>query len=329
MAMRSMRSWVARLTLIAGGVSATGADAQDKVLYQLGWIPTGEYVPYFAGVAKGFYKDEGIDLVLNRGFGSGDTVTKVAGGGALFGEADISAVMLAIVRQKVPVKCLMSEYDQSPHSVFVLESSGIKSIKDLAGKRIATSPGNSHQLYFPLLAKLNGLDPEKVTWVNADPAAWAGMLLSGNIDATPVFATHEYWQNKQAKKIGKLIKVMPFADSGFKIYSYCVLATDETIAAKPDLIKRFLRATKKSFQWTRDHMEEAAGYHAKANPQLDADDALGSLRIYLDKYASRSEGFGKFESKKLKDTYEAVAAAQNLDPKIDPATFLDMRFLPD
>src|SRR5262245_49378182 len=78
-------------------VHAGGARAQDKVTYQLGWIPTGEYAPYFAGVAKGFYKQEGIDLVMSRGFGSGDTVKKVAGGGAMLGEADISTVMLAAI----------------------------------------------------------------------------------------------------------------------------------------------------------------------------------------------------------------------------------------
>src|SRR4051794_19302400 len=138
--------------------------AQDKVHYQLGWIPTGEYAPYFAGLQKGFYKDAGIELSITRGFGSGDTVKKVAGGAALFGEADISTVMLARLRDGSPVKCLLSEYEQSPHSVFVLEGSGIERIKDLAGRKIATSPGNSHQLYFPLLAKLNGLDPASVTW---------------------------------------------------------------------------------------------------------------------------------------------------------------------
>jgi NitT/TauT family transport system substrate-binding protein len=310
-------------------VAQTQAQAQDKVTYQLGWIPTGEYAPYFAGVAKGFYKQEGIDLVMSRGFGSGDTVKKVAGGGAMLGEADISTVMLAAIREKAPVKCLMSEYTQSPHSIFVLESSGIKSLKDLVGKRIATSPGNSHQVYFPLLARLAGFDPSGVQWVNADPASWAGMLLSGTIDATPVFATHEYWQNKQAKKMGKLIKVFPFADSGFKIYTYCIMATESFIASNGDLIRRFLRATKKSFLWAHNNTEEAAQLHAKANPEVDADDALGSMRIFLGKYVTPVESFGKFDPQKLKDTYAAVAMAQNLDPAFDPASLLDMRFLPE
>src|SRR5689334_24002014 len=105
-----LRTFASSLALL---LCATAAQAEDKVTYQLGWIPTGEYAPYFAGVAKGFYKEEGIDLVMSRGFGSGDTVKKVAGGGAMLGEADISTVMLAAIREKAPVKCLMSEYTQS------------------------------------------------------------------------------------------------------------------------------------------------------------------------------------------------------------------------
>jgi hypothetical protein len=42
-----------------------------------------------------------------------------------------------------------------------------------------------------------------------------------------------------------------------------------------------------------------------------------------------SDSFGKFDPQKLKDTYAAVAMAQNLDPSFDPASLLDMRFLPE
>lgn len=320
--------FVALFGLLMGAAWSTDVRAADKVTYQLGWIPTGEYAPYFAGLQKGFYAEEGIDLSINRGFGSGDTVKKTVGGGATFGEADISALMLARVRENLPVKCVMLEYDLAPHSIFVLESSGIRKITDLAGKRVATSPGNSHQIYFPLLAKLNGLDPTSVTWVNMDPAAWASLLLAGKIDATPVFATHEYWQDKQAVKMGKKIRVIPYAESGFQIYSYCILAREDFIAANPNLVRRFLKATKRSFEWTRANMEEAAKLHVKSNPTTDADDVLGSLRIFLPKYATQPANFGNVDIGRLKRTYSAVAEAQNLDPNVDPAGFLDLRFLP-
>ena len=180
-----------------------------------------------------------------------------------------------------------------------------------------------------MLAELNGLDPTSVTWVNMEPAAWASLLLNGDIDATPVFATHEYWQNKQAAKVGKKIKVMPFAEYGFQIYSYCILAREDFIAGNEGLIRRFLKATKRSFGWARANMEEAAALHAGANPATDADDVLGSLRVFLSTYATQPKNFGDVDMEQLKRTYAAVAQAQDLDPNFDPSSILDLRFLPE
>ena len=56
--------------------------ALDKVNFQWSWIPTGFYAPISAGMAKGFYEEEGIDLTVSTGRGSGDAVKKVAGGGS-------------------------------------------------------------------------------------------------------------------------------------------------------------------------------------------------------------------------------------------------------
>src|SRR5262245_6504323 len=278
-------------------VLAGGAGAQDKLHYQFSWIPTGEYAPVTAGIEKGFFKEVGIDLTYSTGRGSGDAVKKVATGGSMAGDGDISAVMAARVRENAPVKCIMAQHTQSPHSLFVLEGSGINSFKDLAGKTLVTTPGNSHFLYFPLVAKLNGLDPNSVKWVNSDAAAMAPMLISGRVDGAPLFATHEYYQNKQAEKVGKKIKVIPYADYGFKIYSYCWLATEESIRTKGDVLRRFLLATRKSYLWAKDNMEETAKLHNKRHPDVDVDDAMGSMRImyqYMFPQGMTADAFGYF-----------------------------------
>ena len=313
--------------LIAAGM----AHAQDKVHFQYSWIPTGEYAPYSAGLEKGFFKEQGIDLTYSTGRGSGDAVKKVAGGGSPFGDGDISSLMAARVREKAPMRCIMSQHTQSPHSLFVLESSGIKSFKDLAGKTLVTTAGNSHFLYFPLVAKMSGLDPNSVKWVTSDAAAMAPMLITGKVDGAPLFATHEYYQNKQAEKAGKKIKVIPFADYGFKIYSYCLYATEDTIAKNPDLVRRFLAAVQKSFLYAKDNIAETAKLHNKRHPEVDVDDAIGSMRImakYMFNDATEKAGFGYFLPDRLKETYRVVALSQDLDPNVDVSQFIDTRFLP-
>jgi NitT/TauT family transport system substrate-binding protein len=317
--------------VVGAALLLSEASAQDKVFYQYSFLPTGESAPISAGIEKGFFRDVGIDLSYASGRGSGDAVKKVAAGGALVGDSDISAVMVARVNEKAPVKCIMAQHAMAPHSLFVLEGSGINSIKDLAGKTLVTTPGNSHFIYFPLVAKLNGLDPDSVKWVVADPNAMGPMLLSGRVDGAPLFATHYYYQNKQAEKVGKKIKVIPFADYGFKIYSYCWLATEESIKTKGDVLRRYLLGMRRSFLWARDNVEEAAKLHNKRHPDVDPDDAAGSLRTqleYMFPKGSDPENWGYFQPERLKETYKTVARAQNLDPNIDPAQFVDMSLLP-
>jgi NitT/TauT family transport system substrate-binding protein len=131
--MTAMMRRVFAAGLLALGLAAQPlgqpAAAQDKVLFQLDWIPTGEHAAYFAGAAKGFFKEQGIDITLTRGYGSGDTINKVAAGAAPFGVADLGGVLAARARQDVPVKSISAIYTHSPHSLFVLKSSGITTFK--------------------------------------------------------------------------------------------------------------------------------------------------------------------------------------------------------
>ena len=146
----------------AGRVSAGPAFAQDKVRFQTDWIPSGEHAMYYGAWSKGIYAKHGIDITITRGYGSGDTVTKLAGGAADFGVADLAAVFTARARTNVPVKTIAVLYNESPHSLFVLKSSGITSFKGLEGKKIGITPGNSHRFYFPEVAKKAGTDPNKI-----------------------------------------------------------------------------------------------------------------------------------------------------------------------
>src|ERR1700752_4394908 len=74
--------------LAASLAVAAPASAGDKVHLQTDWLPSGEHAMYYGGWQKGIFAEEGIDITITRGYGSGDTVTKLAGGGVDFGGAD-------------------------------------------------------------------------------------------------------------------------------------------------------------------------------------------------------------------------------------------------
>ena len=310
------------LTLLFGGPAL----AQDKVRFQTDWIPSGEHAMYYGAWSKGIYAKHGIDITITRGYGSGDTVTKVAAGAADFGVADIAAVITARARTNVPVKTIAVLYNESPHSLFVLKSSGITNFKGLEGKKIGITPGNSHRFYFPEVAKKAGTDPNKLIWTNMDGAAMAAQLIAKNIDAAPFYSIHYYYINKAAVKAGQEILPLPFVEVGFKIYAASLIATDKMIQDKPDLVKRFLAATKEAFEWAAANPEEACKLHVVRFPEVELDDCMGSVKAVM-KFVfndhSKEFGWGKESPDRLKFSWETIATANELKPEFDYKTAID------
>ena len=66
---------------------------------------------------------------------------------------------------------LMNVYANSPQGLYWLKSSGINTVKDLAGKKIGNPAGDGARTMWPALAKASGIDPNSVTWVNIDANA--------------------------------------------------------------------------------------------------------------------------------------------------------------
>lgn len=329
------RSVLVTITAIGVSLSALAfgatAQAQDKVHFQTDWLPSGEHAMYYGGWTKGFWADQGIDVTITRGYGSGDTVTKIATGAADFGVADFGAVLTAKAKTGVPVRTISFLYTHSPHSLFVLESSGIDSFSGLEGKNIGITPGNSHKVYFPNVAERAGTDSTKLNWVLTDGAAMAPLLIAKQIDAAPFYSMHHYYQNKAAEKAGEKIKVLPFESVGFAIYSASMITSQSMIDNNPDLVRRFMTAAQNSFIWAKENPEEACTLHVERVPEVAFDDCMGSLSAtlaFVFNDHSAATGLGNFDADRLAFTWQVVSQAQSLDASWDPAQAIDVSHLP-
>jgi len=222
-------------------------------------------------------------------------------------------------------------YTHSPHSLFVLESSGIGNFKGLEGKKIGITPGNSHKVYFPNVAERAGTDPSKINWVLTDGAAMAPLLIAKQIDAAPFYSIHHYYQNKAAQKAGESIRVLPFEKVGFAIYAASLITSEAMIKEKPDLVKRFLVATHNAFKWAKANPKEACKMHVERVPEVAFDDCMGSLEAtlaFVFNDHSGKTGLGLYDPERLAITWGVVSAAQSLDASWDPTQAIDVNYIP-
>src|SRR5271155_4094221 len=98
---RLIASLVALLTL--GPMAAVAQDKpMTKAVLLLNWYVYSEHAPFFLGLERGYFAEEGIDLQIQEGRGSVPTVQAVAGGTADFGYADVAS-MIKAAAQGAPV----------------------------------------------------------------------------------------------------------------------------------------------------------------------------------------------------------------------------------
>lgn len=144
--------------------------AEDNVSLRLNWYLGGLHVPFYYGLEKGFYKQEGIQLTINEGRGSANTVQVVAAGTDTFGLADSSSV-INLVSKGGEIKSVMNILSSTGFSVVSAASAGIRKPKDLEGKTLAVSPGDPIRGLLEALAAANKVDTSKINFVQVDPAA--------------------------------------------------------------------------------------------------------------------------------------------------------------
>ena len=277
---------------------------------------------------KGYYKDKGLDVTLENGKGSGDSIAKVDTGRADAGLAD-AAVVIASNARGTTVKTVGMVFDKTPLNIFSLKSKPLAKPADLIGATLGAPPGDSQRQMFPAFAKVNNIDASKVTWVNIEPAAKIAAVAEKRMDGVGDYNTGLPLYEKAAGK-GNVV-MMSWADFGFDMYSMSIIASEKTMKEKPKQLKAFLEA---SYMGWRDVMADPAGSMAifkKRVPELDVEVMTPNMMIGLglmktERYAKN--GIGWIDEKKMCDSVELVNTYMGLPKKVECKAVYSMEFLP-
>jgi NitT/TauT family transport system substrate-binding protein len=266
------------LWVLALSLCCAMAWAQDKVSFRMNWYLGGLHVPFYYGKDRGFYAAEGIDVTLNEGRGSANTVQVVAAGSDTFGLADSSSVILT-ASKGADVKSVVSLLNSTGFAVISIASTGIRTPKDLEGKRLAVSPGDPLGQLFQAVAAVNKLDMSKITLVQVDPAAKVVSVLEKKADALLGGADDQYFLIKQR---GIEPAALRFADVGANIVGMTVLTKGELIKTKPDLVRRFVRASIRSWEEAKKNPGAAVDAALKVKPDLNRQSTLDQLMVDIE-----------------------------------------------
>lgn len=291
------------------------ARAADNVSFAMDWVINGAHAGYFLAAEKGFYRAEDLNVTISRGFGSGDTVKRLAAGRADFGVADTSALITAITNDSVPVRAVAMIYDKAGLGIIYIKESGIKTPKDLEGRAIGRSAAGASVNMFPGFLAINGIDRGKIKEVVVDGANFLPLMMSRQVDGVLEQSINIGRFRHQAEQQKLTVAAMRYADFGLLTYGNAIMASNDTIKSKPDLIKRFVRATFRGLEAAYANPDEAMAILRKQNPEVEADigkEELTAVRELALTDEAKAAGLGTISAKRMTETRDIVVKALSL-----------------
>jgi len=326
-----MRTSISNL-LVAGAIASgltlavnTDAVAQTPITFQLNWVAGGANAGFAAAVVEGYYKAAGLDVKLVEGNGSSNTAQLVASGRAQLAYADAVSVS-QLIAKGAPMKVLSTVYQSNPNAVMALKKTGIKSVKDLSGKKVGVPSGSSQTTMLPLLLRANNLKETDVNLINMPATSMVPSLLQGQVDA--ILGSIDAYQI-QAEAQGAQLDVYKFADHGVPTVSTSIFANDTYIKDNPEVIKKFIGASLKGWSFALDNPEKAVKDLKIVFPEMNEKLATSELAAIASLFCSGGAKYiGKAEDALWVKTQDLLSEVKLLPAGQDPKSYYTNAYLP-
>jgi ABC-type nitrate/sulfonate/bicarbonate transport system substrate-binding protein len=296
------------------------ADAQ-KVTLILDWFPNTNHSGLYLARARGWYAQQGVEVDIQTSADPSASMKLVGANKAELGISYQPAVEIARA-QGVPVVALLQ------HNTAAYAAKASKNIarpKDFEGKRFGTSGLAQIEPTVRTVMKCDGADFAKVEMVNVGQRL-SPSLLADQVDIVPMLPA---WEGVELEQKGNQLRFISQRDFCVPdVYTILFMAGEQTLADKPEAVRRFLAATAQGYEHAARNPAEAAELLLKEVPQLDAQLVKKSQEILSGQYLAEAPRWGVMTLAQWKTHADWMWDNKLIAKPIDAAAAFTNDFLP-
>ncbi|MGG5810026.1 ABC transporter substrate-binding protein [Falsiroseomonas sp. CW058] len=289
----------------------------------------------FALVAreKGYFRDAGVDAVVDRGQGSGAVPVALAGGTYDLGYADLNPAIRFMAEN--PDRGLLAVavlHDRSPLCAIARADGPVRAPKDLEGRRVAAPEFDGGRQLFPAFARAAGLDAGRVNWVSVNPALREPMLVRREADAVTGFVTTSAIALDGIGLPVAQQRIMMYYEHGLNLYGGALLTTRAFAERNPQAVRGAVAALMRAFREQVRDGGEAMQILRRVEPLTDVAletrrHEMNMQRVVVTDHV-RANGLSSVDMARLQDGIRAVESSFGLPERLRADQVYTPDFLP-
>ncbi len=299
--MTTLTRRTALLALAAAPIAAPAVLAQtpDRITYLYpapGNLPA--FAPFALARQRGYYQAENLEITWQTGRGGVDVATQLAAGNATLG-GGIGDTSIIVRAQDAPVRGVALLGGRTLTQVYVRRAANIRSLAELRGKNVGVLAFQD-TTFFNLLGVLraNNMRREDVNVQAVGAAGMIQLMIAGTLDA--ICGVPEWAASIEAANVPL---DMFNIDQVFPAMAQAIMASDQTIAQRPETIRRFVRATLRGVNDIKADPAAMARLYTQAVPEHAGREALieSIMRRYVDLVYTTTtpEALGRFDEARM------------------------------
>lgn len=270
-----------------------GEEGLEKVKVILDWTPNTNHTGIYVAKEKGYFKDLGLDVeIIQPSEGSSlQLVSAGKGDFAITYQEDLTYARTS--DSPMHVKAIATIIQHNTSGFASPKEKNIKTVKDFEGKVYGGFGGPSEKAILQAVMEKAGADFSKLTTVDVGTEDFF-IATKNNLDFEWTF---EGWTNISAKLRNFDINYIPLRelDERLDYYTPIIASSESTLNEKSDMVKKFMEATSKGYEFAINNPEESAEILVKEVPEIDKDLAVESQKFLAKEYKSDANRWGEMK----------------------------------
>ena len=219
----------------------------QQIVFTPQWLPQSQFAGYYVALEKGFYKEAGLDVVIEHTSSSDNAQNRLREGKCNAITMNVFDAIFNIDQGMEVVNVLQTALHTG--LVIVPRNNDIKKLKDLSGKRV----GIWRTHYYELSQIVNEDYDLNIEWIPFVQSV--NLYISGAVDATMAMVYNEAYHIYASGF--ENVSFISLADYGYDFPEEGVYFTKEYYEKYPDKAKAFAEASRRGWEWTHEHPDEA------------------------------------------------------------------------